>query len=164
MPSAPQNKIELDNPGDGSLGAINGLSRSNTAKLQAIFKSSPAYLGTYKDSDTIKEYLKVLKKEVNDGGHTFGTYDPDYSKQSPNISEVKPSEGNDGGPGSPHLPNPMSPGPGLADPRKQPKPPEDMRERNVGVPGEGVGSALEPKTSSESIFKGFPGSYELGKS
>ena len=165
MPSAPQNKIDLVNPGEGGLGPINGLSRSDTRKLQSIFSSSPAYLGNYTDENAVKEYLRVLKKPVNDGGHMFGVHNPDYSVESPNITqEVKPSEGSDGGPGSPHLPNPMSPGPGLANPRKQPKPPEDMRERNVGVPGEGQGSALEPKASSEVIFKQLFGALELGKS
>lgn len=165
MPSVSQNKVEILNPGEGGLGAINGLSRSNTAKLQSIFAASPIYAGVYDDADTVKEYLKVLKKEVNDGGHMFGIHNPDYSVESPNItSEVEASAGGDGGPGSPHLPNPMSPGPGSASPRKQPAPPEDMGERNVDVPGEGAGSALEPKTSSEAIFKQLFPVLELGKS
>ena len=169
--ATPQVTVEIANQTQASLGQLNGLSTSDSEKLQSIFAASPIHSGQYKAEEARKLYLKVLKEKVIDGGHMFGTFDPRYdaaggdSVGAPNITaEVTPSAGNDGGPGSPHLPNPMSPGPGLASPEKQPKPPEKMRERNDGVPFTGEGSALEPKDSSKNVSDQLFTDLPMGKS
>ena len=112
----------------------------------------------------IKEQYQneVLDAEINDGGHTFGTYKTGYV-DAPDLSEVPTGDG--GLPASPYGPNPMSPGEGSANPADMPEAPGGWADSQLSNPPfSGVGSQLSPKVASEKISGTTLGAYVLGKS
>ena len=85
-------------------------SKANRAALKSLFSTAPYF------NDYTKEKVKALAQEllldgeVNDMGHTFGTFNRDYDKgehQPPNYADVKTGGG--GLPASAWVPNPASP-------------------------------------------------------
>ena len=64
----------------------------------------------------------MLDGIVNDGGHTFGEFNRDYS-DAPVIADVDVAGKNLA---SPYVPNPSSPGPGSMNPADIPAPPADF--------------------------------------
>ena len=101
----------------------------------------------------------VLDGVVNDGGHTFGTFNRDYDG-APDMAEVKTGGG--GLPASPYVPNPVSPGPGSLDATKQGEAPSGFGETPNSQWGSGDGLA-SPKTTSEAISRTKLGDYIMGK-
>jgi len=128
----------------------------------SMFSSSPIHSGEI-TRETIREQYQseVLDGQINDGGHTFGTHDPNYT-EAPDLSEVETGGG--GLPASPFVPNPVSPGEGSVDPTDQAEAPEGFGESPSATPFSGVGSQLSPKESSESISRQTLGDYGLGRS
>ena len=106
MPSAKQLVVEVPTTtrGNGS---------SDTASLKAAYPGSPLYnnIGgepSYLTDDSVEEFFaaQVSDGEIDDGGHTFGTYNRDYVN-APNLKDVVTGGG--GLPGSPYAPNVASP-------------------------------------------------------
>ena len=84
-----------------------GSGKSDLAVLQAAFPGSPVYSGDLTDEVATEQYMNIVTNaEVNDGGHTFGTVDLNYTG-APNLAEVEVGGG--GLPGSPYAPNIASP-------------------------------------------------------
>jgi len=140
--------------------ALSALGKANFIRVASSFPASPIHAGDITDATIKEEFQKlVLDGAVNDGGHTFGTYNRDYV-DAPDLSTVKTGGG--GLPASPYVPNPVSPGPGSMDPTKQGDAPEGFgQEPNSQY---GTGDALaSPKTTSEAISRTTLGDYIMGK-
>jgi len=145
----------MPNHKQGTISAVQssrGSGQADSVTLQAIFPTSPLYEGAdqFASPEALREeYQKlVMDGVINDGGHTFGTFNMDFS-DSPNLESVKTGGG--GLPASPYTPNPASPGPGSMNPTDQPAPPAGFGEKPNSQWGTGVGSQLNPKNSSEAI-------------
>jgi len=138
------------------------LGKTSTNDLKAIYAQSPMYIGEM-TPETIKKQFQdeVLDGVINDGGHTFGTFDTNFV-DAPNLSEVETGAG--GLPATPYVPNPSSPGPGSMNPTDQPEAPDGYGENPASQWGSGVGHALGPKASSEKISSQKLGDYVMGKS
>ena len=138
------------------------LGKTGTNNVASIFERSPIHAGEI-TAESISEQFQneVLNGEINDAGHTFGTFSTGYS-DAPDLNDVE--TGGKGLPASPYGPNPMSPGEGT-NPVDQPEAPGGWAEGQLSDPGfMGVGSQLSPKASSEKIAGTPLGSYVLGKS
>ena len=133
-----------------------------TNDLKTMFATSPMHSGEM-SADSVKEnYQKtVLDAVINDKGHTFGTFDVNYT-DAPNMDDVETGGG--GAPASPFVPNPSSPGEGSVSPTDQPKAPDGFGSEPSATPFSGVGSKLNPKDSSATISKHTLGDYGFGKS
>ena len=154
MPSHTQTMVE-------AVASTKGMGASDTATVQASFPASPIYKGDLTDQSIKDEFQTlVLDGEVNDGGHTFGTYSRDYPN-APDISEVE--WGGGGLPGSPWTPNPVSPGPGSINASDQADPPDGWGQTPPEQWGTGVGSQLQPSESSTQQSGGVLGDYVMGK-
>jgi hypothetical protein len=102
MPARRQ--IMVEPPADRMTG---GSGKSNLAVLQAAFPGSPVYSGDLTDDVAKNQYMNIVTDAtVNDGGHTFGTVDLNYTG-APNMADVEVGGG--GLPGSPYAPNIASP-------------------------------------------------------
>jgi len=127
--------------------------------LRAQFPGSPAYDGTYDDAAVVNLYNTVQTSPVNDGGHTFGTVNIDYS-DAPNLAEV--AVGGGGLPGTPYSPTPASPGPGM-NPRNIPT--LDPANIHKGGGGYGIGDGLaSPSNTSVNVGRQKIGNLIFGKS
>lgn len=154
MPTHTQDTVE-------SVATVRGKGSSDTATLQAAFPASPMHMGEMTAESVRQQFQdEVIDGVVNDGGHTFGTFDRDYA-DAPDLNEV--ATGGGGLPASPYVPNPTSPGPGSVNAADQAEAPEGFGETPSDTWGSGVGSQLQPKTSSESQSKGQLGDYVMGK-
>ncbi len=133
-----------------------------SADIASQYATSPIHSGEL-TPDAIREQYqsKVLDGTINDGGHTFGTFDPNYA-EAPDLEDVE--TGGAGLPASPYVPNPSSPGEGSVSPTDQPAAPDGFGTTPSATPFEGVGSQLSPKASSEAISKQTLGDYGFGKS
>ena len=130
--------------------------------LKACYASSPIHSGDLSAESIREMYQKeILDGVINDGGHTFGTYNPNY-EDAPDLSDVETGGG--GLPASPYVPNPVSPGEGSMNPSDQAEAPEGFGETPSATPFSGVGSQLTSKASSEAIAQQTLGQYGLGKS
>jgi len=139
------------------------LGASATNDLKSVFASSPINKGEL-SPDQIRDAFQadVLDGVTNDGGHTFGEFNKDYSS-APDYADVPTGGG--GLPASAHVPNPTSPGEGEGtNPAAQTSAPDDFGTTPSSTPGTGVGSQLTPKASSEAISGQTLGDYGLGKS
>jgi len=130
------------------------------AGLKAMYPGSPAYDGTYGDEQAIAEYQSIVQASVvSDGGHTFGTVELDY-QNAPDLMEV--AVGGGGLPGTPFVPTPASPGPGL-NPRNIPT--IDPTLINPGGGGYGVGDGLaSPAATSVNVARQTIGNLISGRS
>ncbi len=143
-----------------SVSSVRDMGSSDTATVQASFPASPMYLGDISDDERKEQFQAlVLDGEVNDEGHTFGTFNRDYDG-APNYADVETGAG--GLPGSPWVPNPVSPGPGSLNPADQVDPPDGWGMTPGDGWGQGVGSQLEPAASSAAQSAGTLGDYSLG--
>jgi hypothetical protein len=138
-----------------------GLGKTATNDLKAIYAQSPIYTDMTPDSIRLQFQDDVLDSVINDDGHTFGTFDTSYT-DAPDLSEVEIGGG--GLPASPHVPNPSSPGEGSVNATDQPEAPDGYGQTPGSQWGSGVGSALQPKNSSEKISSQKLGDYVMGKS
>lgn len=128
-----------------------GMGRSDSANLQKTFPASPISSGELTDAKIIEDGKKqLIDGEVNDGGHTFGTFNRDYI-DAPNLEDVEVGGG--GLPGSPYAPNIASPGEGM-NPSSIPAIGVEATENAKGAgspfPGDGFQS---PKVSTANISK-----------
>lgn len=154
MPTHTQNIVEVKGgPSSRSLGG------RDDKTLRAAFPATPAF--ELKDEDVRAQFQElVLEGSVNDEGHTFGTFDRDYS-EAPNMEEVETGGG--GLPASPYVPNPVSPGEGSVNPSDQAEPPEGFGQTPNDTPFVGVGSVENPKATSERAARHTLGDYKLGQ-
>ena len=154
MPTHTQKMVETP-PSEYAQGS------SSTSRLQGIYPESPIYNGDVTDTSLREEYqTQVLDAVINDGGHTFGTFNTGYV-DAPDLEEVATGAG--GLPATPYVPNPTSPGPGSMNASDQAAAPEGFGENPNVQWGSGVGHALQPKASSEQISGQTLGDYVLGK-
>ncbi len=141
---------------------VRAMGRAGSKVLSAAYASSPIHSGDMSPDSIREQYQKeVLDGVINDGGHTFGTFDPNYA-EAPDMNNVKTGGG--GLPASPYVPNPVSPGEGSVDPSDQDAAPEEFGKTPSATPFTGVGSQLSPKASSAAISGQTLGTYGLGKS
>jgi hypothetical protein len=123
-------------------------SKANRAALKSMFGTAPYH------NDYTKEQVKSLAQallldgEVNDMGHTFGTYNRDYT-DAPDYGDVEVGAG--GLPASAWSPNPSSPADGVNNPGSMPAAPDGYGTVPADNWGNGVGSQLSPKASSAAI-------------
>jgi hypothetical protein len=142
-----------------------GNGKSDTKTLQKAFPSSPIYKGELTDQVILEEGQTLLVDGlVNDGGHTFGEFDRDYSA-SPDI-ENEVQTGGAGLPGSPFAPNIASPGEGNGlNPQSIPdtgvEATENARGSGDPFPGNGL---IAPKKTSKNTSEQKIGSLKFGKS
>lgn len=133
-----------------SAGGNGRLSSSDTQTLQAAFGSSPVYTG-YSAATVHQLGIDLIQTgEVNDSGHTFGTFNRDYV-DSPDLASV--STGPAGLPGTPYTPNTASPGEGNgANPTALPAPPYQPAST-------GNGSSTSPSSTSTILASETMGTY-----
>jgi len=168
MPSHNQNTVDIPGGGNGKLGGVKELSRSNTKSLKASFPGSPIHDESL-TRDSIQEHFQEnVLDGIVENGYCFSSFSRDYDKgpkavQPPVIAEVESGPG--GLPGSPHMPNPASPGVGSVNPADQPDPPDDLEKNKASRPPYiGEGSALDPMASSKQQSGHKVKKYIMGKS
>jgi len=123
-------------------------SKANRAALKSMFASAPYFNDYTKETAQALAQELLLDGEVNDMGHTFGTFNKDYT-DAPDYGDVEIGEG--GLPASAWSPNPSSPADGVNNPGSIPEAPEDYGTVPNDNWGTGVGSQLSPKASSAAI-------------
>lgn len=138
-----------------------GMGSSDSASLASAFPASPIHNGTM-DDDSIKDLAQSLLLDgiVNDGGHSFGEFDRDYT-DAPVIADVETGGG--GLPASPYVPNPSSPGPGSMNAADIPEAPDGFGAEPTDQFGPGVGSKLSPDQSSAAQSTGKLNEFQPGK-
>ena len=168
MPTHNQGTVDIPEGGTGALGGVAELSRSNSESLKKSFPASPIHNGEMTRENTQKRFQELaLDGEVLDG-FCFPKFNRDYNEGAdgeklPVIADVE--TGGEGKPGSPHMPNPISPGVGSANPADQADPPSDMEENKKSRPPFiGQGTDLDPMTSSTQQSGHKLKDYMFGKS
>lgn len=157
MPTSKQ--IMVQPPADRMTG---GTGKSDIAVLQKAFPGSPVYSGDLTDVVATEQYINIVTNaNVNDGGHTFGTVDLNYTG-APDLATVVVGGG--GLPGSPYAPNIASPPEGQ-NPRDIPAAGVEATEaaKGSGAPFNGDGLA-NPKDTSLVISGQTIGSLKKGSS
>jgi len=146
MPTHSQITVEPADNGASSAGG--DLGKANYAAINSMFASAPYH------ADYTKEHVKELAQallldgSVNDGGHTFGTLNRDYT-DAPDYADVE--VGGAGLPASAWVPNPSSPTDGVNNPGSIPAAPNGYGTTPADNWGNGVGSQLSPAASSAQI-------------
>lgn len=165
MPAA-RRQIMVQPPADRMTG---GVGKADIAVLQAAYPGSPVYSGDIDDNSVTDTYMDIVTNAtVDDGGHTFGTVDLNYTG-APNLEDVVVGGG--GLPGSPYAPNIASP-PSGQNPADIPAAGVDATERARGSggaftapPGTGAGQlTASPSATSEVISRQTVGSLLKGTS
>ena len=161
MPSHRQKTVDSGPPTDRALGAVGGLSTSDTRQLTEMYPASPIHNGTLTRDERQDFYQdEVLNTVINDEGHTFGEFNMDYA-DAPDMSEVDLATHNLP---SPYVPNPASPGPGSQNDGDKPAPPEGFGQTPSEAYGPGAGSQLSPRAGADRISRQTIGDYIYGKS
>lgn len=144
------------------------MGKRDDASLKAAYPASPLYTEQYTDDNRRADFEeRCLQGTVNDGGHTFSTFNLDYKLEEgdtqgpPNMDDVKTGGG--GLPASPYVPNVTSPGPGSVNPSDMPAPPEGFGQRPSDTPFIGVGALESPAGTSAKQSRHTLGDYRLGK-
>lgn len=139
-----------------------GNGSSDTANLQIMFPGSPVYQGDLTDESATAQYMdQILSGEIDDGGHTFGTVDIDYTG-APDMDEVVVGGG--GLPGSPWAPNIAVPPTGQ-NPADIPEAGVEATTNARGSGGAFQGDGLaQPADTAAAISRQTIGSLQLGKS
>jgi hypothetical protein len=154
--------VDIRPSGNGQLGGLHELSRSNTESLKASFPNTPSFIQD-EDRDDIKATFeaKVLNGTVSNG-YLFSSFDRDYSG-APTFAEV--STGKEGLPGNPWQPNTASPAEGI-DWTTIPDPPKDVKEatNTSTIPGSGEGGTLDPQSTSQKIRRSSVDDLTMGQS
>jgi hypothetical protein len=160
----PSHRQLLTTPAPKGGGATTGLGvfapgSADYAAMRAMYPGSPAYDGTYDDAHVVAEFETVSASPINDGGHTFGTVNTDFT-DAPDLTTV--ATGGGGLPGTPYSPTPAAPGPGM-NPRNIPTlDPSHIRQ---GGGGYGVGDGLaSPAATSVNIARQRIGNLIFGRS
>ena len=154
MSSNNQRTVDILPGGTGSISLAG--SRSNTESLKKSFPGTPHWISSGAGSDALtarkllEESFKemVLNGEVNDEGHTFGTFNRDYNLNFPDTGSTVIS-GPAGLPGNKWQPNPASSPTTL--PQDLPDPPSSLQDgNNMGNPAPFSGpSAIDPDLLDE---------------
>jgi len=157
MPARRQ--IMVQPPADRMTG---GAGKSDIAVLQRSFPGSPVYSGELTDAVATEQYMSIVTNAVvNDGGHTFGTVDLNYTG-APNLADVVTGGG--GLPGSPYAPNIASP-PSGQNPADIPESGVEAAERARGSGGAFTGDGLaSPSSTAAVIARQTVGSLTKGTS
>lgn len=138
---------------------VHALGSSDYSGLREMYPGSPAYDGTYDDAAVVAQYNAGQASPINDGGHTFGLVNTDFS-DAPDLTTVVTGGG--GLPGTPYSPNPASPGPGM-NPRNIPAVDPAKIHRGGGGAGNGDGLA-SPSATSINISRQRIGNLIFGRS
>jgi hypothetical protein len=163
MPSHNQNTVDTPEGGNGKLGAVKELSRSNTESLKNSFPGSPIHNGLMTRANVQTSFQELVLDGVVADGYCFSKFDRDYTGAPKISTEVKGAPS--GGPGSSHMPNPLSPGAGSVNPADQQAPPEDLQKSKTSRPPFiGPGTALDPSGSSIIQSQHRVKNYIMGKS
>ncbi len=139
-----------------------GMGTHDYNALSTAYPASPIHSGDINDA-SIKELAQQLLLDgvVDDGGHTFGSFDRDYANNgAPVMSDVDVAGKNLA---SPFVPNPSSPGPGSMNASDIGDAPDGFGQEPTDQFGTGVGSQLSPDQSSTSQSTGVIGEFELGR-
>lgn len=145
-----------------------GAGKASSDNMKAEYAFNP--VGTddeLNDDGTIDaairaHYISLTQGVINDGGHTFGEFDTNYGANgAPAYDDVETGDG--GLPDTAWTPNPVSPGPGSANPSDISGTPPVLPTPS-DTPGVGVGSQLSPADSSAAQSGATLGDYGFGKS
>jgi len=168
MPTQKQATVDLLDEGRSLQGpGTGGTKGRNDASLSVSFPGSPI-IGkdatiTDEERHTTFQDLALDGKVLN--GWCFDSFNRDYDENDPpSLSDVQTGPG--GLPGSPRMPNPVSPGTS-ANPSDMGTPPDNLEEMAQHVskpPFVGVGSELDPMVSSKRTSQTKLGDYLMGKS
>lgn len=114
-------QITVEPADNGSSAAGGDMGKANYAALKSMFQRAP-YFNDY-TKEAVKDLAQelMLDGEVNDAGHTFGTFNRDYV-DAPNYADVETGGG--GLPASAWVPNPASPTDGTVNPGSVPEAPD----------------------------------------
>jgi len=168
MPSHNQNTVDTPGGGNGKLGGVKELSRSNTKSLKASFPGSPIHDGSLTRDFIQDHFQENVLDGIVENGYCFSSFSRDYDKgtapnKPPVLSEVATGPG--GLPAGPHVPNPASPGVGSVNPADLPDPPDGFEKLKTSRPPYiGEGSALDPMASSKRQSTHKVKKYIMGKS
>ena len=161
-------------PGTGGMG------RRTDANLRAAFSNSPLYVdytevavlnagisslnGDGGDGDSIPG-IGVANGIVNDGGHTFGTFNLNYRAGQPDgpPDQTTVRTTDPGDPASGYIPNLNSTVPGDISPTAQPRYTGALPAAGVEY-GVGLGGTAKPSDTSPNIASQKIGSYISGRS
>lgn len=159
MPTHRQRTVDIRST-SRALSAPN-MSTHDTSLMTRLFPASPIHSGDITPESLREMYQNdVLDAVINDGGHTFGTYDTSY-RGAPNMAEVDLRANNLP---SPYVPNPVSPGPGSQNDSDKGPAPEGFGTTPTQNYGTGVGSQLSPHAAAERIAGAKLGEYLSGRS
>ena len=149
---------------------IRDLGRSDTDAMIAHYPSSPIHNGDLtRETVQVMGQRELIEDLVNDGGHTFGEFDRDYSGEgsgpaAPNMADVQTDNlGNDLS--SPFAPSLASPPGGVDDWANQPATPEQTERAGLqsSAPFNGDGLA-SPSDTSINVAAQTIGSLRKGTS
>ena len=159
MPSHRQRTVDIRST-SRALNSPN-LSTHDTSLMTRLFPASPIHSGDV-TPDSLREMYQseVLDAVINDGGHTFGTFDTSYTG-APNMADVDVGANNLP---SPYVPNPVSPGPGSMNDTDKGPAPEGFGTTPTQNFGTGVGSQLSPHAAAERVAGTKLGEYLSGRS
>ena len=159
MPSHRQRTVDIRST-SRALNSPN-LSTHDTSLMTRLFPASPIHSGDV-TPDSLREMYQreVLDAVINDGGHTFGTFDTSYT-DAPNMADVDIGANNLP---SPYVPNPVSPGPGSMNDSDKGPAPEGFGTTPAQNFGTGVGSQLSPHAAAERVSGTKLGEYLSGRS
>jgi len=125
-------------------------SKANRAALKSLFSTAPYFNEYTKEEVKALGQALLLDGEVNDMGHTFGTFNKDYGVNgAPDYGNVETGGG--GLPASAWVPNPASPVGGPNNVTSIPEAPEGYGTTPADNWGNGIGSQLSPAASSNAI-------------
>jgi len=158
MPSHNQNTVDYVSS-EFAKGGVSGLSTHGTENLQTAYPGSPIHNGTLtRDSIQAQGDDLLLSAIVNDGGHTFGEQDRDYTN-APNFADV--ATGGGGLPSTPFTPGLASPGEGSMNAKDMPEGPAPADPGSEFGSGPAATSRI-PAESSAGIAKHTLKAYGLG--
>lgn len=173
MPSHRQaTVVAFGPPGTGGLG------HRTDANLKAAFAYSPLYSeysettvlnagiaalnGNGGDGDRIPN-IGVSVGNINDGGHTFGSYNLNYDNAGGPPDQTTVATGGGGLPASGYVPNLSSTVPGDISPSQQPAFAGVLPDPGVEY-GVGLGSLAKPVDTTPNVASQTIGSYIKGRS
>ena len=161
MPTHRQRTVNIDTT-ERSLGSSPArVSTHDTRLMTRLFPASPVHAGDMTPDSIRQKYQdEVLDGIINDGGHTFGTFNPNYV-DAPNMAEVDLAAHNLP---SPYVPNPVSPGPGSQSDTDKGPAPEGFGQNPSQTYGVGAGSQLSPHSAAERVSSSKIGDYLSGRS
>lgn len=138
-----------------------GMGKASSTAASTLFASSPIHNGDLTDDILESTFNDLVLNGVVEGGYMMDSaFNRDYSG-APNINDVE--GGGAGAPASGYVPNPASPGEGSVAPGDQPAAPDGYGTTHNSQFGTGVGSDLQPESSSASQSAHSVGDYTLGK-